>query len=235
MEPAVRGEPPADGELRRRLVYGDEAALREVYDAHGGLVRRVALRVTRSLPGAEEVAQEVFAHLWERPYAFDPDRGALRTWLSMLAHRRAVDWVRGEEKQRRAVQRSVPQPEPDPAPGPAEAAVAAEQRLLLHSALARLPAAQREVVHLAYFAGHSYRQTARELGIPEGTAKTRLRAALRTLAERLDERDDPDREGSRPRGGRHAEERDPRRSNPGSGRGPNPGGTGRAGPEGGAR
>ncbi|MEV6109046.1 sigma-70 family RNA polymerase sigma factor [Streptomyces sp. NPDC051940] len=183
VEPAVRGEPLPDQELRRRLVYGDESALREVYDTHGPLVRRVALRVTRSPAGAEEVAQEVFTQLWERPFAFDPDRGALRTWLSVLAHRRAVDWVRGEEKQRRAVERT--DPATDPGPGPAEAAMAAEQRLALHSALALLPPAQREAVHLAYFAGHSYRQTARELGIPEGTAKTRLRAALRALAERL--------------------------------------------------
>ncbi len=74
--------PPADAELRRRLVYGDESALGEAYAAYGALVRRVARRVTRSPAAAEDVAQEVFAQLWSRPYAFDARRGSLRTWLS---------------------------------------------------------------------------------------------------------------------------------------------------------
>ena len=65
--------------------------------------------------------------------------------------------------------------------------------LLLHSALAELPEPQREVVHLAYFAGRTYRQAAVELGIPEGTAKSRLRTALRSLAETLADPPDPGR------------------------------------------
>ena len=54
------------------------------------------------------------------------------------------------------------------------------------------PADRRTVpLHLAYFAGRTYRQAAVELGIPEGTAKTRLRTALRTLAASLAEVPDP--------------------------------------------
>jgi RNA polymerase sigma-70 factor (ECF subfamily) len=185
-------EPHVDAELHRRLVYGDESALGEVYAAYGGLVRRVAARVTRSPSAAEDVAQEVFAQLWSRPYAFDARRGTLRTWLSMLAHRRAVDWVRGEARHRKAGADDVAlHAIPDTGPGPDETIVDRERSLLLHTALAELPAPQREVVHLAYFAGRTYRQAAVELGIPEGTAKTRLRSALRKLAESLADPPDP--------------------------------------------
>ncbi|MEV0176478.1 sigma-70 family RNA polymerase sigma factor [Streptomyces sp. NPDC050803] len=186
-------QPPADAELHRRLVYGDESALAEAYAAYGALVHRVAVRVTRSPGAAEEVAQEVFAHLWSRPYAFDAGRGTLRTWLSMLAHRRAVDWVRSEARHRKAARAddSALHAIPEPGPGPDETVVDRERSLLLHSALAELPQPQREVVHLAYFAGRTYRQAAIELGIPEGTAKTRLRTALRTLAESLADPPDP--------------------------------------------
>ncbi|MCX4909778.1 RNA polymerase sigma factor [Streptomyces sp. NBC_00878] len=185
--------PPADAELRRRLVYGDESALSEAYEAYGGLVRRIAVRVTNSPAAAEDVAQEVFAQLWSRPYAFDARRGSLRTWLSVLAHRRAVDWVRSEARHRKAsgADDSALHAIPDSGPGPDEAVVDRERSLLLHSALADLPQQQREVVHLAYFAGRTYRQAAVELGIPEGTAKTRLRSALRKLAETLAEPPDP--------------------------------------------
>ncbi|MFE0178331.1 RNA polymerase sigma factor [Streptomyces sp. NPDC059002] len=185
--PGEPERPSPDAELHRRLVYGEEAALAEAYAAYGDLVHRVAARVTRSPAAAEDVAQEVFAHLWSRPYAFDARRGSLRTWLSMLAHRRAVDWVRGEERHRKAVHAddTVLRAVPAPGPSPDEAVLEQERSLLLHSALARLPLPQRQVVHLAYFAGRTYRQAAVELGIPEGTAKTRLRTALRTLAETL--------------------------------------------------
>ncbi len=163
--------PPRDEDLHRRLVYGDESALGEVYDAFGGLTYAVAARVTRSTNAAEEVVQEVLTHLWARPYAFDPARGSLRAWLSMRAHRRAVDRMCEEERERRAV--------------------LAGAALLPHTALAELPLAQRQVLHLAYFAGRTYRQAAVELGIPEGTAKTRLRVALRSLADRLADPPDP--------------------------------------------
>ncbi|MGW3116073.1 RNA polymerase sigma factor [Streptomyces sp. NPDC001107] len=186
-------QPPADAELHRRLVYGDESALAEAYGTYGALVRRVAVRVTRSTAAAEDVAQEVFAQLWSRPYAFDADRGSLRTWLSVLAHRRAVDWVRSEARHRKDIRTddSALHAIPDAAPGPDETVVDRERSLLLHSALAELPEPQREVVHLAYFAGRTYRQAAVELGIPEGTAKTRLRTALRTLAASLTDLTDP--------------------------------------------
>jgi RNA polymerase sigma factor (sigma-70 family) len=190
-------KPAADAELHRRLVYGDESALAEVCAAYGGQVRRVAVRVTNSPGAADDVAQEVFAHLWSRPYAFDARRGSLRTWLSMLAHRRAVDWVRTEARHRKDGRADDPELHaiPDPAPPPDEEVVDRERSLLLHSALAELPQPQREVIHLAYFGGRTYRQAALELGIPEGTAKTRLRTALRTLAESLSDPPEPGGEG----------------------------------------
>ncbi|WP_093614612.1 sigma-70 family RNA polymerase sigma factor [Streptomyces indicus] len=187
--PVENSRAPTDAEVHRRLVYGDESALAAAYDIYGGLVRRIALRVTHVPGAADDVAQEVFAHLWSRPYTYDPQRGTLRTWLSMLAHRRSVDWVRAEERHRKAASadEAALHAIPAPGPGPDEAVVDMERALLLHSALAELPLPQRQAVHLAYFAGHSYRQVAAELGIPEGTAKTRLRTALRRLAETLAE------------------------------------------------
>jgi RNA polymerase sigma factor (sigma-70 family) len=65
------------------------------------------------------------------------------------------------------------------------ATVAAE----LRRALSRLAPAQREVVELAYFGERSYRDVARELGLPEGTVKARVRAALSTLRHALAERE----------------------------------------------
>src|SRR5919198_5212317 len=95
--------------VRDRLVAGEEQALCKCYDQYSSFVYGLALRVIGDARAAEDVAQDVFLHLWERPGAFDPDRGALRTWLGTLAHRRAVDHVRREEARRRRAARDAAQ------------------------------------------------------------------------------------------------------------------------------
>ena len=82
-------------------------ALAEIYDQYASFVYGLALRVIGDARAAEDVSQDVFVGLWERPAAFDPDRGSLRTWLGTLTHRRAVDYVRREEARRRRAERDA--------------------------------------------------------------------------------------------------------------------------------
>ncbi|RJL34191.1 sigma-70 family RNA polymerase sigma factor [Bailinhaonella thermotolerans] len=173
-----------DRSLHRRLVGGDETALAEVYDLFSSLVLGLASGVTRDRAAAEDVAQEVFVSLWERPFAYDPDRGTLRTWLGTLAHRRAVDWVRAEERRRA---RSARRAGPEEAPGVEDEVLAADEAGRVRNAVAALPGGLREVIELAYYRGLTYRQVARDLGLPEGTAKSRIRLGLRRIAAMLAE------------------------------------------------
>jgi RNA polymerase sigma-70 factor (ECF subfamily) len=184
--------PPGDGEragdwelaVRKRMASGDESALSEVYDQYASFVYGLALRVIGDPRAAEDVSQDVFVAVWERPEAFDPERGSLRTWLGTLAHRRAVDYVRREEARRRRTERdasrraSVPDVE--------EIAVALVTAERVREALDLLPDEQRRAIQLAYFGGKTYRQVAEVLGIPEGTAKSRLRLGLRRIADALE-------------------------------------------------
>jgi RNA polymerase sigma-70 factor (ECF subfamily) len=175
--------------VRARLVARDESALGECYDQYASFVYGLALRVIRDRRSAEDVSQDVFLHLWEEPASFDPDRGGLRTWLGTLAHRRAVDHVRREEARRRRAERagrSAPT-----TPDVEEMAVAILTAERVREALETLPPEQREAIHLAYFGGKTYREVAQVLGIPEGTAKSRLRLGLRRIATAL-EREEAD-------------------------------------------
>jgi len=169
-------------ELQARLISGDEAALAELYNTHGSIVYRQALRVTGDWAAAQDITQEVFVHLWAHPSRFDPDRGEFRTWLGMLAHRRAVDWVRREVAKSRRERLDA---QPEAVPGPSELALTALLRELIRRAVDALPAEQRAAIRLAYFEGHTYRHVAAALGIPEGTAKSRLRSGLAALGRRL--------------------------------------------------
>jgi len=170
--------------VRNRLVERDETALTELYDQFGSFVYGLATRVIGDRRAAEDVTQDVFLFVWQHPETFEPERGRLRTFFGTLAHRRAVDFVRREEARRRrgerdaALQVSVPDVDEM-----AIALVAAER---VRSEVERLPAAQRAAIELAYFGGRTYRQVAAELGIAEGTAKSRLRLGLRRIADALE-------------------------------------------------
>ncbi|HEY7136006.1 MAG TPA: sigma-70 family RNA polymerase sigma factor [Acidimicrobiia bacterium] len=185
-DPALRVTRTTEWEraVRERLVAGEDAALGECYDQYSSFVYGLALRVIGDVRAAEDVTQDVFLCLWERPEAFDPDRGALRTWLGTLAHRRAVDHVRREEARRRRALRDAAQASVTPDVEEMAFALLAAERV--RAALVTLPDEQREAIELAYFGGKTYREVAVVLGIPEGTAKSRLRLGLRRIADALE-------------------------------------------------
>ncbi|QXJ26510.1 sigma-70 family RNA polymerase sigma factor [Actinomadura graeca] len=181
-----RPEESADVEAAwaQRLAAGDKTVLDELYEAYSALVYGLALRVTRSREAAEDVTQEVFGFVWERPLVFDPAKGTMRSFLGLLAHRRAVEVVRREERRKRLLPRAH-----DPAvPDLVEDVVAgADVSGHVRQAVAGLPGVLREVIVLAYFKERTYRQVAAELGLAEGTAKSRIRTALRRIADTLAE------------------------------------------------
>ena len=173
-----------EAEVRARILAGDDTALREVYDQFASFVYGLAVRVIGDARAAEDVSQDVFVAFWERPGSFDPERGSLRTWLGTLTHRRAVDHVRREEARRRRAEREASRAVASPDVEEMATALLTAERV--RAALDLLPVDQRRAIQLAYFGGKTYRQVAETLGIPEGTAKSRLRLALKRIADALE-------------------------------------------------
>jgi RNA polymerase sigma-70 factor (ECF subfamily) len=186
IKPTVRVVQPSDWErgVRDRMLAGDEAALTEIYDQFSSFVYGLAHRVIGDPRAAEDVSQEVFVSVWERPECFDSERGSLRTWLGTLTHRRAVDYVRREEARRRRAEREASRAVSTPDVEEMATALVMAERV--RATLDVLPPEQRRAIQLAYFEGKTYRQVAEVLGIPEGTAKSRLRLALRRIAGALE-------------------------------------------------
>jgi RNA polymerase sigma-70 factor (ECF subfamily) len=176
-------ESPDDNDVRLRdgLIAGREQALAEAYDTYGPIVYGVALHVTRDRGAAEDIAQEVFVELWRRPERFDPQRARLRGWLCMIARRRGIDWVR-----RRRNQESLRVSTMElTSAGFEDDVLATTAHKQVRKAVADLPTLHREAIVLAYYHGLTYREVARALRIPEGTAKSRLRNALRRIGDQL--------------------------------------------------
>jgi RNA polymerase sigma factor (sigma-70 family) len=170
-----------DVRMRDALVAGSERALAEAYDAFGPSVYGIALQVTRDRGAAEDITQDVLVELWRRPERFDPHRAPLRGWLCMIARRRAIDWVRRHQV-RESARWAAAAPEPALVEDELIASTAYKQ---VRKAVDDLPAPHRQAILLAYYDGLTYREVARALRIPEGTAKWRLRSGLRRIGEQL--------------------------------------------------
>lgn len=182
-----------DLELHRRLVAGERAAFDDLYRRYSPSAYGVAYRITGQQLLAQDVVHDAFLALWRAPEAFDPARGAFRTFFLSLVHHRAVDTVRREERIRARQERASnlePLAVEDPAEGVTDAADLAERRTQVRAALQTLPTEQRQVLEMAYFAGMTQVQIAEEIGIPLGTVKTRTLAAMRKLRRVLDGSDD---------------------------------------------
>jgi RNA polymerase sigma-70 factor (ECF subfamily) len=172
-----------DDVLVARLRAGDERALGRAFDEHGDVVLATARRVTLDEQLAHDVVQEVFVHLWASADRVDLSRGSLRAYLRTIAHRRAVDAVRRAVRRDRAETAAASAPTVvlgvdgvDVAIADDAAAVWCHDRL--EEALDQLPADQRAALELAYYGGQTLKQVAETLGIPEGTAKSRVRLGL---------------------------------------------------------
>jgi RNA polymerase sigma-70 factor (ECF subfamily) len=180
--------PPAanlsDEALLALVARGDEDALGALYDRFGRVAYGVALRVVRDAELAQDAVQEAFLGAWRTATSFDPERGTASTWLLTLVHRRAVDVVRREQRRR-----AEPLEDAPVAPGSAtdEDAWVRDRRRAVQAALQRLAPEQRQALELAYYGGLSQSELAERLGVPLGTVKSRMFAALARLRDLLGE------------------------------------------------
>src|SRR5262245_30738116 len=182
--------------LLQRITTRDDVALGEFYDRHSRLAYSVIMRILGSPADAEDVLQETFLRVWSRAETYNPLLGAPATWLVRIARNRAIDRLRarrvranvagepavnaGDEDSPRAeelVTRDTPQTG-------LEGRTAAGA---VRSALAALPSEQRVLVEAAFFEGYTHSELATRFGVPLGTVKTRIRAALTALRGRLEQ------------------------------------------------
>ncbi|HET8635971.1 MAG TPA: sigma-70 family RNA polymerase sigma factor [Acidobacteriaceae bacterium] len=173
-------EPEDDPSLLRRIASGDQEALSMIYDRHAGCVYGLLRRILRDESAAEEIAQDVFLHLWKIAARFDPERGALRPWLLVMARNRAISHLR------RRVQDDPNGLDEDFASAELPQDTAAAQNEIVGKVrdyLAQLPPEQSKLFELAYFSGMTHSEIAESTGQPLGTVKTRLRTTLTGLRQ----------------------------------------------------
>jgi RNA polymerase sigma-70 factor (ECF subfamily) len=153
----------------------------ETYRKLAPLALASANRVLRDEAAAEDVVQDVFVQLWLRPDSYDPARGSLASYVSMLARSRALDRWRSRSAREHAVERAEVEARSTarPAESAAEPVIRRERSQALLSLLETLPGDQRDALLLAYGRGLTADEIARVKEVPLGTAKSRVRLGLR--------------------------------------------------------
>lgn len=182
-----RREELDDAQLLQEMVSGDQACLSIFYDRYAGSAFGLAWKICNNRAIAEDVVQEAFMAVWQRPTSFDPNRGSAGSFLLAIVHHKAVDAIRREESVRRREENFASDLFGSPENDIVEAAWLTLRRQSVLKALSQLSDVQREALELAYLHGLTYSEVSARLRIPLGTAKTRMRDGLIKLRGILDE------------------------------------------------
>lgn len=169
-----------------RLQNGDTDAFAELYDRHAVRAFRVARAICHDPGRAEDAVQEGFLAIWSSRAQFSPENGSFRAWSMSIVKNRAVDSYRA------AAVRPPLQPIETQAEKPDAESKSVQDQVLARSetdamlvSLRALPAAQAEVIALAFFGELSHSEIAAQLDLPPGTVKGRMRLGLEKLRRQM--------------------------------------------------
>lgn len=167
---------PGGPTILQRVAAGEQRAMEECIREFGGLVWTLISKRIADRTSAEDLTQEVFTEIWKSSGRFDPAKGSEATFVGLIARRRALDWLRRQERQ----------PDLQPLPDDLDARIPQEEAAAdtpydieqVRKAVADLPEETRMLFSLHFDQGLSHHEIARDTGMALGSVKTRLRRGL---------------------------------------------------------
>jgi RNA polymerase sigma factor (sigma-70 family) len=159
------------------LQQKDNAAFSYLYDHYAGALQGIVRQIVVDEALTEDVVQEVFVSIWRKIDSYDAQKGRLFTWMLNVARNAAIDKVRSRSYQQGLKQRPIDGSNEltHPVVRPVGEDIGLKRMLL------KLKDEQRQLIDLSYYQGFTHDQIAKELNIPLGTVKTRIRSALSQL------------------------------------------------------
>ena len=173
----------ADKALMRRVQADDPDAFGALYDRFSARAYRVAAGIAHNRSHAEDMVQEAFVTLWRSRGRYHPEYGTVAGWVMMTVRHRAIDWLRVQTRhdaRRDGTDHAVDERLPT-AEVMEDKVAERDAAARLRTTLATLPAAQRDIIALAYFGELSATEIADRLSLPLGTVKGRMRLGLDKL------------------------------------------------------
>lgn len=182
----------SDEQLVARYRSGQHEAFETLVARYHQELYQFLARFVNNQAAGEDLFQETFLQIHLSIETFDPSR-AFKPWLFTIAANKARDWLRRNKRQQAAPLSALIEKEREEGPAfidllqtelplPVEDLEKEEVRRLVQETVSALPNHLREVLLLAYFNQFAYKEIAAMLGIPLGTVKSRLHAAVGTFA-----------------------------------------------------
>lgn len=172
-----------DSRLVQRLNKRDQDALNELYKRYQPLVHSMAMSVLRNETLAEEVTQDIFLRLWQKPDKWDPAKGQLSSWLLTVTRYTAIDRLRHEQRRPALEAKPLEQFHELLGNNATHNTHQHDNSMLMRKLIPRLPQEQKQVIFLAFFRGMTHSDIAAELNIPLGTVKSRIRLGMEKLKQ----------------------------------------------------
>jgi RNA polymerase sigma-70 factor (ECF subfamily) len=179
---AARGD---DAGLMAAFVRKEPEAARELYDRFVSRIYGLGLVLMRNKTDAEDLVQDTFLKVWRLGSAFDPVRGSLDGWILLNARSLAVDLLRRRSLEARKLSAQPRVSEASDEPGPESHAELRDLFQRANESMGQLPSRQRSALELMYLGQRSTKEIAEMQGVPRGTVKSRVRAAVASLQKNL--------------------------------------------------
>ncbi len=171
-------------EIITLLDKGDRRAIDLAYKNYGNAIYGIIIRIVKSKEVAEEVLQDVFVKIWKNAGRYNKSKGRLFTWFANIARNASIDSIRTARTKREAKTASIENHVNDTIYGTTEISI---EDMGLKKIIDSLDEKHRLLIDMAYFQAYTHSELAKELNIPIGTVKSRIRLAIKQLRVQLND------------------------------------------------
>ena len=172
-----------EDELVQLLKSKDQKAFAYLYDNYAPALNGIIFRLVEDKALSEDILQEAFVKIWNNFSSYDNTKGRLFTWMMNLTRNLTIDTLRSKGYKKQAKisgdEKSVDNLQDT------TSTIDKFDSMGIRKQLANLKPDQRIVIDLAYFNGLTQDEISKEIGIPLGTVKTRMRTAILELRKLL--------------------------------------------------
>ncbi len=174
----------SEEELVTLLQSRDQLAFTYLYDNYSAALNGIICRMVENRELAEDILQEAFVKIWNNFYSYDTSKGRLFTWMLNITRNLTIDTLRSKGYKK---QGKISGDENSVGNVTGDSNVAERfDAMGIRKQLVNLKPEQRSIIDLAYFNGYTQDEISKEMGIPLGTVKTRMRAAIIELRKILE-------------------------------------------------
>lgn len=175
----------SEEELVLLLKKKDQKAFAYLYDNYAAALNGVIYRMVEDKELSEDILQEAFVKIWNNFANYDPGKGRLFTWMLNISKNLTIDTLRskGYKKQQKISS------DENSVSNYGDTSINNDRfdSMGLRKQVSVLKPEQKSIIDLAYFGGYTQEEISKEMGIPLGTVKTRMRAAIMELRKILQE------------------------------------------------